>query len=66
LCSSLDQCNGLGVRLVIAARPDDPEAVYLSGAAGDGTADDSAAVQHAIDAVHDLYLARCQLTAALG
>lgn len=40
---------------VITARPDDPEAVYLTGAAGDGTADYSGPVQHAIDTVHDRF-----------
>src|SRR3954467_14059899 len=38
---------------VFAARPDDPGAVYLTaqdfGARGDGTTDDSAAIQAAVD-----------------
>jgi len=34
---------------VFATRPDDPRAIQLTGAAGDGKADDSAAIQDAID-----------------
>jgi hypothetical protein len=33
----------------ITTRPDDPKAVYLTGARGDGNADDSTAIQAAID-----------------
>src|SRR5438067_253335 len=41
--------QGAASTSAFASRPDDPRAVPLTGAVGDGKADDSAAIQAAID-----------------
>ena len=41
--------NWASAASTITVRLDDPQAVYLTGAKGDGKADDSAAIQAAID-----------------